>query len=182
MRAAEQLAGEERASKGKDPKALRILHRRQDSDDRSNSMCDREASGHLVRSPGSQAPHRRGAARAASDVGSGADGVDVRYARGGPRESGPLSLRPRPVGRGLFERAASSARQNFNHVWVVEQTGNPGRVPSPSRDGARRAEPAGSPRDASRPASLLLGYIRQVCALVAPRRPGASAAKTWPLF
>jgi len=45
----------------------------------------------------------------------------------------------------------SSARQNFSHVWVV---------------------------DASRPASLLLGYIRPVCALVAPRRPGASAAET----
>jgi hypothetical protein len=88
----------EEKDKEKDPKALRILHRRQGSDDRSDSMCDLEASGHLLRSPGSQAPHRRGAARAASDVDSGADGVDVRYARGGPRESGPLSLRPRPAG------------------------------------------------------------------------------------
>jgi hypothetical protein len=49
-----------------------------------------------------------------------------------------------------FTVRPSSARRNFSHGWVV---------------------------DASRPASLLLGYIRQVCALVAPRRPGASAAE-----
>ena len=30
--------------------------------------------------------------------------------------------------------------------------------------------------DASRPASLLLNYIQTVCAIVAPRQPGASTA------
>jgi hypothetical protein len=36
--------------------------------------------------------------------------------------------------------------------------------------------------DASRLASLLVAYIRPVCALLAPRRAGASAPRMAPLF
>jgi hypothetical protein len=46
---------------------------------------------------------------------------------------------------------ASASSQNFDHVWAA---------------------------DPSRPAALLLGYIRRVCALVAPCRPGASSTET----
>ncbi|HJX52899.1 MAG TPA: hypothetical protein VJ801_09055, partial [Polyangia bacterium] len=46
---------------------------------------------------------------------------------------------------------ASVSGQNFGHVWAA---------------------------DPSRPAALLLGYIRQVCALVATCRPGGSSTET----
>jgi hypothetical protein len=64
--------------------------------------------------------------------------------------------RQRPLRpRTRTRRALGPVRQNFNQLLAT---------------------------DPSRPAALLLGTIRQVCALVAPCQSGASSANQWPIF